>query len=170
MRGLRWLVLAVGLAVAGVSVAQIAPMRIQRPPVALTIPQPSSTTAALPASQLNYQDPDAMKAQISRLKREKRELRVQLQTTLADLQGLRARLDEMTRAGGSLVTAQCVGPALSRNTAGAEENCAASGYACEPVSGLCRRQCNVSTDCAPYFLCDTGAHRCVPPPPPADDE
>jgi hypothetical protein len=122
------------------------------------------------AAQLNYQDPDQMKAQISRLKKEKRELRLQLLKSVGDLQAANSRIDEMTRAGGSLVTAQCVTGTLSRNTAGAEEDCSASGYACEAVSGLCRRMCNVTTDCAGSFVCDTSVGRCVWPYPPASDE
>lgn len=155
------------LLLAGAAVAQIQQIR---PQVLRPLIQPQSTVQAVPASQLNYQDPEMMKAQIARLKKDKRELRLQLNASVADLQAARKTLDEMTRAGGSLVTAQCASPALSRNSAGAEENCAASGYGCEPVSGLCRRMCSTSDQCASGFLCDTGAQRCVPYPSATDDE
>jgi hypothetical protein len=91
-------------------------------------------------------------------------LRDQLAVTLADLQNLRARLDDMTRAGGSLVTAQCTSDTISRNTAGASEDCAASGYTCAAVSGLCHRSCTSTTMCSAGFVCDIPAARCVPPP------
>jgi len=70
---------------------------------------------------------------------------------------------EMTRAGGSLVRAMCVSPTLSRNTAGAEENCAASGYTCASVEGTCHRQCTSTDQCAAGFVCDIGERRCVVP-------
>jgi hypothetical protein len=162
--------LSIALVLAGTAAAQMPNIQAVRPPAVNALKVNPQATQAPTATQMNYQDPEQMKAQIARLKREKRAMRVQLQTTLADLQAARSQIDEMTREGGSLVTARCVAPELSRNTAGAEENCAASGYACEKVSGLCRRMCNVTTDCAGGFICDTGAGRCVPPPPPADDE
>ena len=65
--------------------------------------------------------------------------------------------------GGSLVHAYC--PAgdntVSRNTAGAETNCAAAGYTCEPVTGQCRTTCQTSDMCSRGFTCDTGRQRCV---------
>ena len=152
----------VALVAGGASLAQVAAPRIIRPPVIQPVPNTAAVQA--PAGEAIVQDPEKMKATINKLKKEKRELRQQLQMSVADLQEARRQLDEMTRLGGSLVTAQCVSPSLSRNTAGAEENCAASGYACEQVSGQCRRQCNVSTDCSVGFLCDTSVNRCVVPP------
>lgn len=76
---------------------------------------------------------------------------------------LKQRVDAMTSLGGSQVHAYCpVGsPGISRNTAGAESNCAQSGYNCEPVSGLCRTTCQTSDMCAANFTCDTGAQQCV---------
>lgn len=172
MRLIQIAFISAALALAGAAAAQMPGVKIMRPPAVSTVKaQNLNTSVRQPsAAQLNYQDPEQMKAQIERLKREKRALRLQLQTTLGDLQAANGRIDEMTRKGGSLVTAQCVSPELSRNTAGAEENCSASGYACEAVSGLCRRMCNVTTDCAGGFVCDTGARQCVVPAPPADDE
>lgn len=84
-----------------------------------------------------------------------------LQQQVADLQ---QRLAEATRLGGSAVTAYCESDTVSRNTAGARNDCGARGYKCEPVSGLCKTVCTVTTDCAPNFVCDTLAHRqCVRP-------
>lgn len=66
--------------------------------------------------------------------------------------GLRAQLDAWTRKGGSQVHAYCETPTLSVSSAGARNDCAASGYGCEPVSGLCRTVARTSNDCAPGFL------------------
>lgn len=75
---------------------------------------------------------------------------------------LRAQLEAWTRKGGSQVHAYCETPTLSANSAGARNDCAASGYACEPVSGLCRTMARTSNDCAPGFLMNVD--RCVPRP------
>jgi hypothetical protein len=97
-------------------------------------------------------DPEQARKTINQLRREKRELNQKLTEALA-------RIDEMTRRGGSLVSAYCESPSVSRNTAGATENCGA--YRCGEVDGLCRKTCNVTTDCAGYHVCDTAAHVCV---------
>ena len=83
----------------------------------------------------------------------------------AELDAATGRIGEMTRLGGSLVQAYCPvdQPYMSRNTAGAESNCGAAGYACEPVSGLCRSSCQTSDMCSAGFVCDTGAQQCVRP-------
>ncbi|MEO5972841.1 MAG: hypothetical protein ABIP91_05715 [Sphingomicrobium sp.] len=73
-----------------------------------------------------------------------------------------ATIDAMTKPGGALVKAYCESPTLSKNTAGASENCADAGYRCAPVEGTCRRSCNISDDCAGTWLCDPGRHVCVP--------
>lgn len=75
---------------------------------------------------------------------------------------LRAQLEAWTRKGESQVHAYCETPTLSANSAGARNDCAASGYACEPVSGLCRTTARTSNDCAPGFLMNVD--RCVPQP------
>ena len=112
-----------------------------------------------------WMTPETAKAAIEKLQARNRELKGQMSLTLADLQAVRTQLDEITRAGGSLVRAQCASPALSRRTdGGGEENCHASGYVCGEVEGTCKRQCSTSNDCAPGFACDTGAARCVVPP------
>lgn len=75
---------------------------------------------------------------------------------------LQSQLAEWTRKGGSLVHAYCETPTMSVSSAGARNDCAASGYGCEPVSGLCRTMARSSNDCAPGFLMDVD--HCVPQP------
>ena len=159
-RGLIVLSLA---AMAAVPVlAQIQPIQIQRPaPVAIQPVQQSPDANSIEA----WMTPETAKAAIERLQARNRELKGKMAVTLADLQAVRTQLDEMTRAGGSLVRAQCASPALSRRTdGGGEENCHASGYVCGEVEGTCLRQCTTSNQCAPGFVCDTGAARCIVPP------
>ncbi|QNP41779.1 hypothetical protein [Lysobacter solisilvae (ex Woo and Kim 2020)] len=88
-----------------------------------------------------------------------REKNQQLRSENANLQ---SQLAEWTRKGGSLVHAYCEAPTVSVNSAGARNDCAASGYGCEPVSGLCRTVARSSMDCAPGFLMDVD--HCVPQP------
>jgi hypothetical protein len=88
-----------------------------------------------------------------------REKNQQLRAENATLQG---QLAEWTRKGGSLVHAYCETPTMSVNSAGAHNDCAANGYGCEPVSGLCRTVARSSMDCAPGFLMDVD--HCVPQP------
>lgn len=75
---------------------------------------------------------------------------------------LKARIESMTVLGGSEVHAYCSSSTTSRNTAGAEFDCSASGYTCEPVSGLCRTIVRSSDECAPGYLMDVD--HCVRPP------
>lgn len=75
---------------------------------------------------------------------------------------LQSQLAEWTRKGGSLVHAYCETPTLSASSSGARNDCAASGYGCEPVSGLCRTSVRSSDQCAPGYLMDVD--RCVPRP------
>ena len=75
---------------------------------------------------------------------------------------LQQRVENFINVGGSEVRAYCPTPGTSRNTAGAEANCAdAGGYMCEPVSGLCRTSCQTSDMCAGGWTCDTGIQQCV---------
>ena len=108
-------------------------------------------------------DPKGTRAD-RQVRSEKRALREQMTVTLGELQNARTVIDEMTRAGGTLVRAQCVSDSLSRRTdGGGEENCSASGYTCSPVEGTCLRQCTTSNQCAGGFVCDISAARCVVP-------
>ena len=74
---------------------------------------------------------------------------------------LSARIAEMTRPGGRLVQAYCESNVVSRNTAGATSDCSAAGYACEPVSGLCRTSAQISDHCAAGFTYCSIHSNCV---------
>jgi hypothetical protein len=168
MTRVRLLALVV-LALAIPATAQV--LQVQRPiavqPVAPPVVQPVIAVPPTAPGELSFDpalDPDRARALIAKLRAEKRALRDQMAVTLGDLQNARTTIDEMTRAGGSLVRAQCVSPALSRRTdGGGEENCAASGYTCGAVEGTCLRQCTSTLQCAGGFVCDIGAARCVVP-------
>jgi hypothetical protein len=74
---------------------------------------------------------------------------------------LSQQLAEWTRRGGSQVHAYCETPTLSRNSAGASHDCAVAGFACAPVSGLCRTVANSAADCAGgHVYCATN-RQCV---------
>lgn len=73
---------------------------------------------------------------------------------------LKKRVDDFTLLGGSEVHAYCPSRTVSRNTAGGENDCALSGYACDSVSGQCRTRCEVSEHCATGNLCEN--NQCVP--------
>lgn len=121
--------------VAGLASAQtVQRIRPVGPAAATTVAPPAAEVAAgtLPKDYEALYRKEAEKA---------RELR-------AEVQSLTARLAEISRPGGSLVQAYCESPTLSRNTAGASNDCASAGYACEPVSGLCRTSARSSADCA----------------------
>lgn len=164
--------IGIALALAVPAIAQIMPGQIIRPIApAINIDQIQQVQPTYkpivvdPAS-----DPDRARALITKLQKDKRAMREKMQQTMVELQNARATIDEMTRVGGSLVRAQCVSSSLSRTTSGVEENCAASGYACAGSEGTCHRSCSSTSQCASGFVCDTGAGRCVVPPPPADDD
>lgn len=149
-------------------VAPVAAQIMVRPGViAPRVPQPQASPQGTQFDIAN--DPERARAEINRLRGVNRQLRQSFSMTLADLQDLRRQLDEMTRLGGSMVMAQCVSQTLSRNTAGASENCAASGYTCSPVSGLCNRICNDSNMCSAGFACNMDNHHCEVPKPAEDD-
>lgn len=75
---------------------------------------------------------------------------------------LQSQLAEWTRKGGSLVHAYCETPTMSVNSSGARNDCAVSGYTCEPVSGVCRTMARSSDECAPGYLMNVD--HCVPRP------
>lgn len=136
------------------------PQRTQPPVIVNTAPPPQLDPA---------NDPERARAEINRLRGNNRQMRQQLSNTLADLQAVRRQIDEMSRAGGSLVSAYCASSTQSRNTAGAIEDCSASGYVCAAVSGLCHRSCTTAAMCAPGFACDMDTGRCALPPVAEDD-
>ncbi|HEX2802726.1 MAG TPA: hypothetical protein VHN55_01895 [Sphingomicrobium sp.] len=90
------------------------------------------------------------RARISQLTKEKRAANQKLKEALA-------RIDEMTKPGGSLVRAYCSDKYTSRNTAGAEQKC--ERYTCNQVSGLCNQTATSSSMCAPGFNFEAG--KCV---------
>ena len=95
------------------------------------------------------------KAQYDRERAKNQELRGQVTS-------LQAQLDAWTNKGGSQVHAYCETPTLSRNTAGASNDCAAGGgYKCEDVSGLCRTSAANSSQCATGFTWCVYGNRCV---------
>ena len=170
-----WVAIAAATALAVPAIAQIMPVQIIRPvtpniEIQRLEVQPIQTQGYNPLIVDPANDPERARALIKKLQKDKRAMRDKMQQTLAELQNARTTIDEMTRIGGSLVRAQCVSATLSRTTSGIEENCAASGYSCTDFAGTCNRSCSVSTQCAPGFVCDTGASRCVAPPPPPDDD
>jgi len=131
--------------------------------IARSIPSPIASDRNAATLQ-PWMTPETAKAAIEKLQADKRKLRDQYQITLTEYQKTLAKLDEMTRVGGSAVTAHCEG-LTSVNTAGASENCGASGYACNAVSGLCERSCHQDSGdkCAPGYLCDETDHCSLPP-------
>lgn len=91
-----------------------------------------------------------------------RKLEIENKRLAEENAALRQRLENFTSLGGSEVHAYCANKTTSRNTAGAETNCAAGGYECEPVAGLCKTSCTTSADtCALGFTCG-GSNQCVP--------
>lgn len=74
---------------------------------------------------------------------------------------LSAQLQEWTRKGGSLVHAYCATGTVSANSAGARNDCAASGYTCEPVTGVCRTSASNSSECAAGRTWCVYGNRCV---------
>lgn len=163
MKRIRMLALA-ALALAIPAAAQV--IQVQPRPM-VVVPVMPTPTPQTQTGELSFDpalDPEKARALIAKLRSEKRALRDQMTLTLGDLQNARTTIDEMTRAGGSLVRAQCVSESLSRRTdGGGEENCSASGYTCGAVEGTCLRQCTTSNQCAGGFVCDIGAARCVVP-------
>ena len=165
MMRIRLLTLMV-VALAIPAAAQVMKVPSVAPSPMVIVPNIPPPTAQSPGSVSvdPANDPDKARALIAKLQSEKRALREQMAVTLGDLQNARNVIDEMTRAGGSMVHAQCVSKSLSRRTDGdGEENCSASGYTCSPVEGTCLRQCTSSSQCAGGFVCDIGAARCVVP-------
>jgi hypothetical protein len=71
------------------------------------------------------------------------------------------QVQAMTKPGGALVRAFCDGQFVSRNTAGASNNCAGRGYACEPVSGTCYARCSKTDQCAKGWVCDPTVSACI---------
>lgn len=115
-----------------------------------------------PPTQVAPQSPQQLAPTLESCQQDNSRLRDRLRVEQAQTAQLREQISQMTTRGGSQVTAYCENQFISSNTAGASENCANSGYQCAPVTGLCRRDCNVSDDCSPDHRCDMETHRCSP--------
>ncbi|HSR65102.1 MAG TPA: hypothetical protein VLM17_05795 [Xanthomonadaceae bacterium] len=74
---------------------------------------------------------------------------------------LKAQLDAYTSRTGSRVSAYCERATLSRNTAGASNDCSSNGFRCEPVSGLCRTVAHSSDECAAGYVYCSVHGNCV---------
>lgn len=145
------LIAAVVVVPASAQVMQV--QQVQRPLIVPHIVPPAQSSDAIQ----KVMTIEEAKAQIAKLNQEKRDLNDRLTATLATL-------DSWTKKGGTLVHAYCASDTMSQRTDGAgSEDCSASGYSCSQAEGTCHRQCNVSTECAGGFVCDTGAHSCVHP-------
>lgn len=140
-----WLAL-LALVLVAPAAAQLVVQPIQRPVPVQPAPAPGAIRADSNIAEKAMTIEEA-KARIAQLTREKREANAKLTEALA-------RIDQMTSRGGSLVRAYCESRTLSRNTAGASENC--GRYACGEVDGLCKKACTLSGDCAAGFSCDSG--------------
>ena len=68
--------------------------------------------------------------------------------------------DQLTVLSQTLVLT-CTEPTVSSNGLGVSEECAP--YTCNGVDGRCRQFCATSDSCAPGFVCDVGAGKCVSP-------
>jgi len=98
-----------------------------------------------------------LQGQVDALQVQNTDLQKQLQVT-------QQQLKEATHPGGSAVTAYCESGSVSRNTAGATTDC--GFYECEAVSGLCRTQCDSSSQCkentgGKVYVCDTLERQCI---------
>lgn len=124
-------------------------------------PTVTSIAPSAPAETELAVDQAALNKQLSERNRKLRDENVRLNEENAALQ---ARVGELTRLGGSEVHAYCPAGSntISRNTAGAESNCALAGYTCEQVSGLCHTSCQSSDMCSVGFTCKIEDQRCVP--------
>jgi hypothetical protein len=154
-RGVWWVLLvSIGAVLCADASAQVTRLQqIQRLPP----DQPQIDQAQVDQSQVNQVQVD-YRAKYEKERARTAELR-------AEVAALQQRLDEWTRRDGSLVHAYCESDGVSRNSAGAYDDCGAKGYRCEPVSGLCRTSANASSDCfGSWIYCATN-RQCVAPHP-----
>jgi len=116
------------------------------------VPAPTPVATAAPADAATIQ-PD-YRAELEKARAKNRQLR-------SENESLRAQLAQWTIKGGSLVHAYCETATLSASTAGARNDCAATGYTCEPVSGLCRTSATDGSQCAVGRTWCVYGNRCV---------
>ena len=108
-----------------------------------------------------WMTPETAKAAIEKLRAERSELKASLADTNTRLADAIAKIEAMTKPGGTLVKAYCASATVSRNTAGAEEDCSAGGYRCDQVTGLCHRSATHSGMCSINFNYDANTNQCV---------
>ncbi len=160
----RPLILLCALLVATVAAAQ---MQVQPIKVAPR-PQPAPTTQATQVSPavddaseaIQDEAPSQALETVDSLRAANKNLREKNKALRNENVTLKDRLAQMTTPGGSLVRAYCPTETTSRNTAGAEANCGASGYKCEDVSGLCHKTCSSSEQCAVNHTCNPCNSKC----------
>ena len=155
---LRTLAVAALLAFSAAASSQTT-MRPVQPIRPMPAPTPATQSAPIEAHtpELEAQKKiSGLEHDVKRLEAENADLKAKN----ADLQGQVAGYSIL---GGSLVHAYCPkdNNTVSKNTAGAQTDCAAAGYTCEPVSGQCRTSCQTSDMCAARFTCDTAIQQCV---------
>lgn len=108
-------------------------------------------------------------AQIDQGAIERRRLELENARLKEENAALKQRIEALTTLGGSEVRAYCAAPNLSKNTAGAEKNCADAGYSCDDVSGLCNNRCDSAAECSGgEYNCDVEHHVCIKLPPPSE--
>jgi hypothetical protein len=135
------------IAVAGLALVVLVPVAAQVRMVKL--PQAAPQTAAAPsAAVIDFQAQYAKEVEKNKALRNENT-------------SLRAQLDSYTSRTGTRVTAYCETPTLSRNTAGASNDCSRTGFGCEPVSGLCRTQAHSSDECAAGYVYCSLHNNCV---------
>jgi len=147
-------------AVAGAQVqAPAQPIQIQQRPATQVAPAPQRATQVAPVAKTS--DAGTAIETLESVKAANKQLRENNKLLKAENAALKDKIAAMTSRGGSLVRAYCPTNTTSRNTAGAEADCSASGYTCEDVSGLCRTTCQSTDMCAGGYTCDVGAGRCI---------
>jgi len=126
------------------------PVAVPIAPVAPIAPVVPATTAT-PADAAVTPD---YKAELEKARARNKQLR-------SENESLHAQLAQWTSKGGSLVHAYCETATLSANSAGERNDCAATGYTCERVSGLCRTSAVNSSQCAAGRIWCVYGNRCV---------
>ena len=146
----KWLLALLALLFITPALAQVMQVqKLDRPVIVRPLPAPSQDLGVQPNSDIGEKlmTIEEAQAQIARLREERRELNARLSEAVATI-------EQMTKAGGSLVRAYCESESVSRNTAGASETC--NRYKCGEVDGLCKKSCTSSNDCLGETRCADG--------------
>ncbi len=130
-------------------------------PIKMQPVQPAPTTQVAPAPTEAVQaQPFGPVQTVEGLTAANQKLRAENKALRTENGSLKAKLAALTTPGGSQVRAYCPAATISRNTAGAEADCAATGYKCEDVSGLCHKTCSSSEQCALGYSCNPCNSKC----------